>query len=410
MSLEWQEILLRDICERINYGYTASATHEEVGPKFLRITDIVPTLINWQTVPFCRINDTDIYKYVLNTGDIVIARTGATTGYAKHIRNHPKSVFASYLVRIRLKESVDNRFIGLVLESEEYKRFIKTNLTGSAQPQANAQILTSYPLVLPPLPVQRKIAGILSAYDDLIENNRRRIALLEEMAQALYREWFVHFRYPGYEQDALVESALGAIPEGWGVVRLGDICFVTMGQSPSSEFYNANGDGLPFHQGVTNFGSRYPTDRMYCTVEGRIAQAGDILFSVRAPVGRINIADKKIVIGRGLSAIRSRNGTQAFLFYQLKEQFQEEDSIGNGAIFKSVTREDVHGVKLIYPEQGIVARFDASIEPIFSILENLTKRNINLRRTRDLLLPRLIGGELDVAGLDVALGEGDVGG
>ncbi len=106
----------------------------------------------------------------------------------------------------------------------------------------------------PPLPTQHKIAAILSAYDDLIENNARRIAILEEMAQSLYKEWFVHFRFPGREKISMVESEMGRIPEGWEVRKLGDICLITMGQSPPSQFYNETGNGLSFHQGVSNFG------------------------------------------------------------------------------------------------------------------------------------------------------------
>ena len=257
-------------------------------------------------------------------------------------------------------------------------------------------------ITAPPLPTQRKIASILSAYDDLIENNTRRIAILEEMAQSLYREWFVHFRFPGHEKKSMVESALGMIPEGWEVVKLGDACLITMGQSPSSEFYNITGDGLPFHQGVSDFGERFPLDRMYCTAANRIAEAGDILFSVRAPVGRINLANKKIVIGRGLSAIRSRTGNQYFVFQQLKELFLEEDTIGNGAIFKSVTKDDMHGIKILLPTQAVISTFEQYIQPIFSNLEVLIKKNANLRQTRDLLLPKLISGEVDVEGLEIA--------
>ena len=118
----------------------------------------------------------------------------------------------------------------------------------------------------------------------------------------------------------MVESELGLIPQGWEVKQLGEMCHVIMGLSPKSEFYNETGEGLSFHQGVTDFGERFPTDRVYCTVQKRVAEADDILFSVRAPVGRINIANKKIVIGRGLSAIRSKNGNQAFLLQTIERQ------------------------------------------------------------------------------------------
>jgi len=120
-----------------------------------------------------------------------------------------------------------------------------------------------------------------SAYDDLIENNLRRIKILEEMAQSLYREWFVKFRFPGHQKVKMVNSPLGKIPEGRKIIRLVDVCSILMRQSPKSEFYNTTEEGPPFHQGVTDFGERFPTTRVYCTFAGRIAETGDILFSVR---------------------------------------------------------------------------------------------------------------------------------
>lgn len=179
------------------------------------------------------------------------------------------------------------------------------------------------------------------------------------------------------------------------------MCHLLMGQSPKSEFYNEVGEGLPFHQGVTGFGPRFPTDRVYCTVQKRIAEVGDILFSVRAPVGRINVANKKIVIGRGLSAIRSKNGDQAFVLQQLKDRFQEEDTMGSGTIFNAITKADLLGVQLLKPSRSIVSNFEETAEPISLELANLTMKNQNLYQTRDLLLPKLISGEIDVSELDI---------
>lgn len=155
------------------------------------------------------------------------------------------------------------------------------------------------------------------------------------------------------------------------IVKLKEIAEIIMGQSQKSEFYNDTGDGLPFHQGVTNFGDGFPIDHIYCTVQNRIAEVLDILFSVRAPVGRINIVDKKIVIGRGLSAIRSRSGNKAFVFQQLKEH------------------------KILVPPETLLKGSEEIIAPIFAELKNLIVRNVNLSHTRDLLLPKLISGEVD---------------
>ena len=372
---KWDCVILREICDSVNYGYTASAKPEPIGPKFLRITDIVPDRIDWSSVPYCKINEKDIGKYRLEKDDIVIARTGATTGYAKRMRDDYTAVFASYLVRVRVNPKHDSQYVGFVVESDEYRQFIQLNLSGTAQPQANAQVLTSFPIPLPPLPTQRKIAAVLSSYDDLIENNTRRIKILEEMASAIYREWFVEFRFPGHEQVEMVESELGLIPQGWEVKQLGEMCHVIMGLSPKSEFYNETGDGLPFHQGVTDFGERFPTDRVYCTIQKRVAEADDILFSVRAPVGRINIANKKVVIGRGLSAIRSKNGNQTFLLQQLKDRFQEEDTMGSGAIFNAIRKTDLLGIPLLKPTESVIGKFEEIVNLIFAELANLTLKN-----------------------------------
>jgi len=250
---------------------------------------------------------------------------------------------------------------------------------------------------VPPLTIQKQIASILSAYDDLIENNTRRIEILEEMARRLYEEWFVQFRFPGHEGVEFKESELGLIPEGWAVTELEEVVHLTMGQSPSSEFYNEVGEGLPFHQGVTGFGDYFPSNKSYCTIEARVANEGDILFSVRAPVGRINVAKEKIVIGRGVSALRSKTDHQIFLLSQLRCIFKEEDSMGNGAIFKAVTKKDMQSIKLLQPSAEVIERFELIAAPLWRLIRILSDKNTNLSKQRDLLLPKLIAGEIDVS-------------
>lgn len=314
---------------------------------------------------------------------------------------------------LKIKACFPDSVVGFVADPEKadvryvkyYIDFIKLHMQnisqGTTQDNLSVEKLLSFEFFAPPLNTQRKIAAVLSTYDDLIENNTRRIEILEEMASAIYREWFVEFRFPRHEQIERVESELGLIPQGWDVKQLGEVCHVIMGLSPKSEFYNETGNGLPFHQGVTDFGKRFPTDRVYCTIQKRIAKADDILFSIRAPVGRINIADKKIVIGRGLSAIRSKDGNQVFLFQQLKDRFQEEDTMGSGAIFNAIRKTDLLEIPLLAPTESEIDKFEKIANPIFAELANLTLKNTNLRQTRALLLPKLISGEFDVSKLNV---------
>ena len=331
-------------------------------------------------------------------GDIILARE-APIGNVAIIPRNLQVCLGQRTVLIRPdREIVDPDFLVYLLLGDELQSKIHALSNGATVRHLNMAAIRDLILPeLPTLPIQHKIASILSTYDDLIENNTRRIAILEEMAHMLYQEWFVKFRFPGHEKNTMVESGLGMIPDGWEVVRLENMCSIVMGQSPSSQFYNQTGEGLPFHQGVTDFGDFFPEDRIYCTVENRIAEPEDILFSVRAPVGRINIANKRIIIGRGLAAIHSKTNSQNFVLWQLRDLFSKEDIIGNGTIFKSVTKEEICSVNMLQPPSSIICRFEEIANPILTNIRVLTDKNTNLRRTRDLLLPRLISGEIDVS-------------
>ena len=327
----------------------------------------------------------------LHENGIVIGRVGAYCGSVDYCST---KFWASdnTLVAYPASEQIETRFLFYLLTDAKLSRYAG----GAAQPLVTQTVLKQVKVRVPPLPIQQRIAGILSAYDELIENSQRRIKLLEAMARALYREWFVHFRFPGHENHPRVPSPLGEIPQGWEVKKLKDVCRLTMGQSPKSEFYNEAGDGVAFHQGVTDFGDRFPSDRLFCTADGRIAEAGDILFSVRAPVGRMNIANKKILLGRGLSAIRHNQGCQAFLWEQLKNRFTEVDMMGNGSIFASVTKDDMQGIELLCPSPPLIEVVTKHFDPVHSEIAALGQQIQTLRRTRDLLLPRLLSGQIDV--------------
>lgn len=237
---------------------------------------------------------------------------------------------------------------------------------------------------------QRKIGFLLGTYDDLIEVNSQHIQLLEESARLLYREWFIKLRFPNHEQTKIVDG----IPEGWSKQPFDALAEIVMGQSPKSEFYNEDGKGLPFHQGVTQFGERFVTDTMFTTEYSRESEAGDILCSVRAPVGRLNITCNKIAIGRGLSAMRSRFGWQSLLFYQLKDYFVQEDMIGSGAIFASVSKKELFSQELLQPTDEVADSFDRFAKQFDEQIEALTRQNVRLRQARDALLPKLMSGEL----------------
>lgn len=292
-------------------------------------------------------------------------------------------------------EMADVRYVKYCLDG--FRGHLEQISKGTTQDNLSLDKLLKLRFWFPDLDRQKKIAAILSTYDDLIANNQRRIALLESMAEEIYREWFVRMRFPGC---GTAEFDKGR-PRTWAQTTLGAVARFTMGQSPSSEHYNESADGLPFHQGVGTYGSRYPLHTTFCSVPGRMAKAGDILFSVRAPVGRLNIADTDLIIGRGLSAIRHVEGANSYLFYLLRVTFANEDMIGNGSIFNSVGKDELSGFQLLKPPAELVERFEKLVNPIDQELAVLYKQQDHLQATRDALLPRLISGKLRVDQLNI---------
>ena len=339
--------------------------------------------------------DGALNKGKLQRGDIIMTTRGTIGNVAHYIPAVPFEhvrINSGMVIFRTNREALLDRFLFQYLRSGSFRKQIESLRTGAAQPQLPIRDIKTIGVPIPAITIQRRIADILSAYDDLIENNRRRIALLEQAARELYREWFVRLRFPGHENTRIADG----LPEGWKRKTLGELAYVTMGQSPKSTHYNETGDGLPFHQGVTNFGYRFPAHRTYCSLETRVAVPRDILFSVRAPVGRINITLDKIVIGRGIAAIRSVQDEQNFLFYALKNHFFREDMIGGGAIFAAVTKKELHGVQIMQASSNVIQMFSDCIRSVDSQIEGLHLMAEQLMCARDLLLPRLMSGEVTV--------------
>jgi type I restriction enzyme S subunit len=286
--------------------------------------------------------------------------------------------------------------------------------TGSAQPQITITNLSQKRLQLPDVTTQRVISRIMKAIQEKIQTNKRLAKTLEDIAQTIFKSWFIDFdpvrakmageKPAGMDDataelfpDSMEESELGEIPAGWKVGDLGELCHLTMGQSPPGDAYNLSGEGLPFYQGRTDFGMRFPKTRMYSTLGNRKASPGDVLVSVRAPVGDLNQALEECVIGRGVAAVIHRSGSQAYS-YSLMQSIQHrlEYFNGEGTVFGAINKTDFSSIPLVEPPVELLNRFDELASPVNGLLRSLHEQSQNLAATRDALLPRLISGELEV--------------
>ena len=341
-------------------------------------------------------------KFLLQYNDVLIALTGShinqmasVVGRIARVKYSLPSLLNQRVGKITSKNNAlcDIDFVYHYLSQNKVKIQLACEAGGAAnQANISPSDVKNLEIPFPCIEIQRRIADILSAYDNLIENNQKQIKLLEEAAQRLYKEWFVDLRFPDYETTPVVEG----VPEGWTVQALSQIADVVMGQSPKSEYYNQDGEGLPFHQGVGSYGDRFVVNGTYSTSFTRIAEAGSILFSVRAPVGRLNLTKDKVVIGRGLAAVHHRQGLQSYLFYLLKERFFKDDIIGNGSIFASISKDELLNQKFPVPDSALVERFNDIACILDKKIDYLSEQVRLLTEARDRLLPKLMSGEIEV--------------
>ncbi|MDE0041757.1 MAG: restriction endonuclease subunit S [Candidatus Poribacteria bacterium] len=220
LPARWEVARLGDYIFKPEYGYTASATDDSTGTKFLRITDIQDERVDWHSVPYCKCNDETKRKYSLEPGDIVIARIGATTGKAFLLDDCPESIFASYLIRVKAKPPVLSQFLSIYFRSEDYWRQIRQNKGGRLKGGVNIPILQNLRIPLPPLPEQRAIASVLGAIQEAKFARQKEIALERERKAALMDYLFSH----GTRGEPRKQTEIGEIPESWELVRLGDYC------------------------------------------------------------------------------------------------------------------------------------------------------------------------------------------
>lgn len=278
---------------------------------------------------------------------------------------------------IKGKEPFLNDWIVYFFQNFDINPFI----TGAVQPKLNKENLQLIEIPLPDFDKAKKIVSILSALDDKIELNRQTNATLEAIAQSIFKEWFVD----------------GKDVENWKVGKLEEIVDINMGQSPSGESYNQNGEGIIFFQGKAEFGFRFPTVDKYTTEPKKFAKPFDTLLSVRAPVGSINMASEKCCIGRGLAAISGKNNVWSFTFYLLKSLEEHFNSYeGTGTVFGSINKKELENITVVIPPQETISEFERIVNPIDMAIFNLEQQSATLASLRDTLLPKLMSGEIEI--------------
>ena len=280
------------------------------------------------------------------------------------------------------KKLVDDKYLFFLLSQDVFFDYVMLGSKGCKMPRGDKSHIMNWEVSLPPLSTQRRIAAILSSLDDKIDLLHRENATLEQMAETLFRQWFV------------VKAK-----EDWEEGKLGDEFAFTMGQSPNGDSFNEEGIGIPMYQGNADFGFRFPTRRVYTTQPTRFAEVNDTLISVRAPVGAQNMASEKCCIGRGVAAFRYKHNKEyySYTYYKLKSLLEEIKSFNdNGTGFGSISKSDFENLDIVIPDDEVIKMFQKQVKVIDDKIINNNNEIQTLIQTRDGLLPRLMSGEVKI--------------
>ena len=386
---EWRETTLSEVCSEISYGYTESAKLEKIGPKFLRITDIANGRINWDNVPYCPITNENFVKYKLVPGDIVIARTGATTGANYTIKEGDPTeiVFASYLIRYKIdKKKANPYFIGHILKSFNWKDYVDAIAGGSAQPGANAKQLGSFEISLPSLPEQTSIASILSSLDDKIDLLHRQNATLEKMAETLFRQWFVEEAKEEWEY----QLTLGDLIESVSITHKFPNNMIVFLNTSDIYLGNVIEHNLSLVKGLPGQAKKS-------------IQKGDILFSeIRPANGRwayIDFDAANYVVSTKLMVLRSKNIlSQEFIYFYLTNRstvdWLQLIAESRSGTFPQITFDQIKDLKINIPSETVLKDSIIWCESALKKIHSNQTQIRTLTAIRNNLLPKLMSGEV----------------
>jgi type I restriction enzyme S subunit len=308
----------------------------------------------------------------------------------------------TYIIKPRDSELLTTKFLYYALRPKLSE--LRSFSTGAATKFLTLTILNETAIEIPSLEEQRRIAGILSAYDELIENNQRRIRILEDMARSLYREWFVQFCYPSHESIQLVDSPLGRIPQGWGIKKLGDIALVNRTQ--------INAKNAPDELHYIDIASVSPgqidsvTTYAFADAPGRarrIVQHGDVLWSCVRPNRRSHAlvmhSETNTIASTGFAVLTAKTVPFTFLYFATTTDDFVSYLTNNasGAAYPAVTATTFEKAELLIPSLALLDRFGEATIAMAEQAHTLQRQTTNLRCTRDLLLPRLLSGQVSIS-------------
>lgn len=404
--MEWKEVTATEYCSKIADGTHDSPKRQNFGKYLITSKHIKGHSIDFDNAYF--ISEDDYQKIIkrskVDKWDVIISMIGEYCGFC-YVED---SNFTDYAVKnvgiFKVGERIKSLWLYYYLTSPDGKAQLKSIRAGSSQPYVSLGALRDLIIPVPSIEKMEEIVSILSSLDRKIELNNKINADLEEMAQAIFKNWFVDFE--PFKDGKFVDSELGMIPEGWKVGRLDEIADVVGGSTPSKakpEYYTQKGiawltpKDLSNHPAVyTSRGEIDITEEGYNSTSTKLMPKGTILFTSRAPIGYISIAQNDICTNQGFKSLVPKKAGTCFLYCFLKYVTPEIENKSTGSTFKEASGALMKSLQVIMPDQKVFEEFEEIVSPLFARIESLEKENSRLSLLRDTLLPRLMSGELEV--------------
>ena len=371
---------------------------------FLNAGNVTPNGFSFEENSFITQEKDDLLrKGKLQRGDIVYTTRGTVGNAALYSESVPFENIRinSGMVILRCHEDiVDKQYLYQVLKSEHFRPYFKKYCTGSAQPQLPIINFSKIELNIPEVATQRRIADILSAYDDLIENNRKQIKLLEEAAQRLYKEWFVDLRFPGHEHTKIVDG----VPEGWGIFRFSDKVKIMSGGTPKTDNSNYYGGEIPFYTPKDSGGAFFAfqtetniTEEGLDNCNSHLYPENTIIITARGTVGKTTLLAVPMAMNQSCYALKSDEiNAPYYLFFALNQEIIALRTMSNGGVFNTIVVKTFDRIHIRIPPDNLIQRFENMVTPVMELIKAKTKENFALSEARDRLLPELMSGEVEV--------------
>ena len=409
--MKWNESPFEDIVSDSAFGPRFSSEHYNPNGNIatLRTTDISNDgFISTSTMPLAKIDTNKFKNHFLKPGDLVISRSGRIGTTALFTGHHMPVLPGAFLIRFRLhKERANPLFYKHYFNSKEGQKKLLSVAQGVAQQNINITNVRKIIIPTPPLEEQNRIAETISTYDNLITTNQRRIALLEEAARLIYREWFINMHFPGHDSTPMSNGA----PERWTTTTLGNVCTPLGGGTPSTkvaEYWNGDITWVT-PTDVTRNNSVVLLDS-----EKKISESGlknssakllppeTILMTSRASIGYFALMDYPVCTNQGfISIIPEQDHSRMYLLFNLMSRIEEMTSLATGSTFKELSKRTFRSLIILWPADEILEKFNDAVYPMIQQIRVIKKQNSQLAQARDLLLPQLMSGQIDVSNIQL---------